>query len=410
MTKKNNEPSEAGKKSSSLDSASTDSPRDTETTQDSVAQSSDSSSKATPQPEPEASAEQAQPSTPPSDKPKKSGNTLAVLAIIIALGVGAAGFYKLQQQGENYQAEIAALRAQLDAKQGELSRTLEATKASTLEQAAELSNRADVAIEQQQNSIESLQVALADVKGRRPNDWLLAEADHLVKLAGRKLFLEKDVNTATRLMETADQRIAALNDPSLVPLRQQLATDITELKGIPLIDRDGLVLRLTALQQQVDGLPLANAILPEEPVEEPLTVSTDINDWQENLKNSLKSFSENFITFRSRDGSVIPLLSPQQHFYLSENIKGKLETAIRAVYLEQGEVYQISLENAREWSATFFDQENHQVKQFRQSLAELAEQEVSVDYPSKLASQQPLEDIIRDRLRREVSGIAEEEK
>ncbi|MGL6316740.1 uroporphyrinogen-III C-methyltransferase [Vibrio sp. WXL103] len=406
MTKKNNEPSEAGKKSSSLDSASTDSPRDTETTQDSVAQSSDSSSKATPQPEPEASAEQAQ----PSDKPKKSGNTLAVLAIIIALGVGAAGFYKLQQQGENYQAEIAALRAQLDAKQGELSRTLEATKASTLEQAAELSNRADVAIEQQQNSIESLQVALADVKGRRPNDWLLAEADHLVKLAGRKLFLEKDVNTATRLMETADQRIAALNDPSLVPLRQQLATDITELKGIPLIDRDGLVLRLTALQQQVDGLPLANAILPEEPVEEPLTVSTDINDWQENLKNSLKSFSENFITFRSRDGSVIPLLSPQQHFYLSENIKGKLETAIRAVYLEQGEVYQISLENAREWSATFFDQENHQVKQFRQSLAELAEQEVSVDYPTKLASQQPLEDIIRDRLRREVSGIAEEEK
>lgn len=410
MTKKNNEPSEAGKKSSPLDSASTDSPKDTETMQDSVAKSSDSSSKAAPQPEPEASVEYVQPSTPPSDKPKKSGNTLAVLAIIIALGVGAAGFYKLQQQGENYQAEIAALRAQLDAKQGELSRTLEATKASTLEQAAELSNRADVAIEQQQNSIESLQVALADVKGRRPNDWLLAEADHLVKLAGRKLFLEKDVNTATRLMETADQRIAALNDPSLVPLRQQLATDITELKGIPLIDRDGLVLRLTALQQQVDGLPLANAILPEAPIEEPLTVSTDINDWQENLKNSLKSFSENFITFRSRDGSVIPLLSPQQHFYLSENIKGKLETAIRAVYLEQGEVYQISLENAREWSATFFDQENHQVKQFRQSLAELAEQEVSVDYPTKLASQQPLEDIIRDRLRREVSGIGEEEK
>ncbi|MGR5543359.1 uroporphyrinogen-III C-methyltransferase, partial [Vibrio campbellii] len=78
--------------------------------------------------------------------------------------------------------------------------------------------------------------AIADVQGRRPNDWLLAEADHLVKLAGRKLFLEKDAVTATRLMETADQRIATLNDPSLVPLRQQMAKDITELKGIPLVD------------------------------------------------------------------------------------------------------------------------------------------------------------------------------
>ena len=53
---------------------------------------------------------------------------------------------------------------------------------------------------------------MADVKGRRPNDWLLAEADYLVKLAGRKLFLEHDVESATQLMESADQRIASLND------------------------------------------------------------------------------------------------------------------------------------------------------------------------------------------------------
>lgn len=78
-------------------------------------------------------------------------------------------------------------------------------------------------------------------------------------------------------MESADQRIATLNDPSLVPLRKAMASDITKLKTIPIIDRDGLVLRLTALQQQVDQLPLANAILPEaKAVEKPRSPRTSV--------------------------------------------------------------------------------------------------------------------------------------
>ncbi|MGR5262042.1 uroporphyrinogen-III C-methyltransferase [Vibrio astriarenae] len=353
---------------------------------------------------------QAKPTNKEQPKEKKSGNKLAVLAILIALGIGAAGFYKLQEQDRIYQAEIAALKTQIEMKQSEFASSIEASQAKTIERATELTHQAEVAVEQQQKSIESLQFAIADVQGRRPNDWLLAEADHLVKLAGRKLFLEKDAVTATRLMETADQRIATLNDPSLVPLRQQMAKDITELKGIPLVDREGLVLRITALQQQVSGLPLANAILPEEQPQEEVVVSSDINDWQENLKSSFKSFSESFITFRSRDGNVIPLLSPQQHFYLSENIKGKLETAIKSVYLEQGEIYQTAMANALEWSETFFDQDNHQVKQFNAALKELQQQDVHVEYPQKLVSQQPLEDVIRDRLRRGVTSIVEENK
>ncbi|MGU3846767.1 uroporphyrinogen-III C-methyltransferase, partial [Vibrio diabolicus] len=92
----------------------------------------------------------------------------------------------------------------------------------------------------------------------------------------------------------ADQRIAALNDPSLVQLRKAMANDITKLRTIPLIDRDGLVLRLTALQQQVDKLPLANALLPEAEAVENTEVSEDIANWQDNLMTSLKDFSENF--------------------------------------------------------------------------------------------------------------------
>lgn len=339
------------------------------------------------------------------EKQGKRGVKLGTVAIILSIIFGGGLAYKLHQQQADYQAQIAQLKSQLDSTQASMKQELSRVQEETIEKATTVTHKAEVVLGQQQKSIESLQLAVADVKGRRPNDWLLAEADYLVKLAGRKLFLEHDVESATQLMESADQRIAALNDPSLVKLRKAMANDITKLRTIPLIDRDGLVLRLTALQQQVDKLPLANALLPEAEAVENTEVSEDIANWQDNLMTSLKDFSENFITFRTRDGNVIPLLSPEQHFYLKENIKAKLETAIKAVYQEQGKIYTTSLKTADKWALAFFNQDDNSVKEFNKTVNQLSQQNIQVEYPTKLQSQSQLSDVIRERLRREVTTM-----
>ncbi|BBL90299.1 heme biosynthesis operon protein HemX [Vibrio rotiferianus] len=339
------------------------------------------------------------------EKQGKRGVKLGTVAIVLSLIFGGGLTYKMLEQQSEYQTQIAQLQSQLEQAQSAMKQELSQVKQETIEKATTVTHKAEVVLGQQQKSIESLQLAVADVKGRRPNDWLLAEADYLVKLAGRKLFLEHDVESATQLMESADQRIAALNDPSLVGLRKAMANDITKLRVVPLVDRDGLVLRLTALQQQVDKLPLANALLPEAAAVEKQEVSEDIANWQDNLMTSLKDFSENFITFRTRDGNVIPLLSPQQHFYLKENIKAKLETAIKAVYQEQGEIYTTSLETADKWAMAFFNQDDNSVKEFNKTLSQLSKQDIQVEYPAKLESQNQLSDVIRERLRREVTTM-----
>ncbi|AIU68360.1 uroporphyrinogen-III C-methyltransferase [Vibrio coralliilyticus] len=344
------------------------------------------------------------------EKNAKRGVKLGAVAIVISLIVGGGLTFQMQQQNAQYQSQIEALQKQLEQTTASVQQDLTTTQQATLAKATEITHKTETVLSQQQKSIESLQLAIADVKGRRPNDWLLAEADYLVKLAGRKLFLEHDAVSATKLMESADQRIAALNDPSLVPLRKSMANDITKLKSVPIIDHEGLVLRLTALQQQVDSLPLANAILPEAPEQKEQQVSEDIYDWKNNLMTSLKDFSENFITFRTRDGNVIPLLSPEQHFYLKENIKAKLETAIKAVYVEQQDIYQTALTTADKWSSSFFNQDANTVIEFNKTLEMLSKQNVQVDYPVKLETQQILSDVIRDRLRREVTTLVTEEK
>ncbi|EGR3977792.1 heme biosynthesis operon protein HemX [Vibrio cholerae] len=345
------------------------------------------------------------PAQTPPPQPNSQGKKLASVALLLVLALGAGFAYVHQQQKSEFNNQLQAVRAELKQTRDALNAQLEQTVSKATSQATEITHRAETVLEQQQKSIESLQLAVADIKGRRPNDWLLAEADYLVKLAGRKLFLEHDVETATQLMESADQRIAALNDPSLTPLRKAMANDITTLKNIPLIDRDGLVLRLISLQQQIDSLPLANAILPADQPQISQAVSENIDDWQTNLKNSLKAFADNFITFRSRDGNVIPLLSPTQHFYLRENLQAKLETAIKGVYTEQQTLYRTALDTAAQWSTSFFNPDDKAVQSFNAALAQLAEQQVQVEYPFKLQAQQQLADVINERLRRSVSPL-----
>ncbi len=365
------------------------------------------------EPSPAPKAASATPETNNNDKlekQSKKGIKLGTVAIVLSVILSGGLALHMQQQESAYQDQITALRAELKQTRSTIDTQLAEVTAQASAKATEITHRAETVLEQQQKSIQSLQVAMTDVKGRRPNDWLLAEADYLVKLAGRKLFLEHDVESATQLMETADQRIAALNDPSLTPLRKSMANDITKLKSVPLIDRDGLVLRLSSLQQQIDALPLANAILPEAEKVEEQVVSENINDWQTNLMTSLKDFSENFITFRTRDGNIIPLLSPEQHFYLKENMKAKLETAIKSVYVEQQDIYTMALETAQQWSQSFFNQNNNTVKTFQTALEQLAKQKVSVEYPVKLETQKELSDVITQRLRREVTSVIQEDK
>lgn len=343
---------------------------------------------------------------PQKNKGQKRATAAIILAVLLTGSVIAFEAYQYTQS----QQTINQLKAQVNRLSSHMNDELANNQSAVEKQTTALQHKLETQAEQQEKSIKSLQLAITDIRGRRPNDWLLAEADYLVKMAGRKLFLEHDVESATQLMMSADQRIAALNDPSLVSLRKAMADDITQLKSLPVIDKEGLILKLISLQQEIDQLPLANALLPKEEKQQQEVVSEDINDWQSNLMTSLQEFAGHFITFRTREGNTTPLLSPTQHFYLKENMKAKLETAIKGVYAENNDIYQTSLTVAQEWSAKFFNQQSIKVKKFEQEIALLQKKDITVDYPVKLATQKPLTDLISDRLRRSISTVGQGDK
>lgn len=345
-------------------------------------------------------------------KSNNSGKGLSIAAIILVLLVGGGLAYQGQQVIQQQNATISSLQDKLNQVSTNLGKNIKAVSEQT-EKNISSSNQMlrtglaknNTVIEQQSADIRGLQTVVTELRGRTPNDWLITETDYLTKMAGRKLWLEHDVASAIELLKAADVRIAELNDPSLTPVRKAFAEDITKLSALPRVDRDGLVLRIASLEQQLKNLPIDGALLPKAELEKESHVSDSLANWKENIKTSLKQFSENFITYRKRDDSVIPLLSPVQHFYVQENIKSQLEMAMTSVYREQPQLYKMAIEQAKTWTLEFYNKEDAGVQAFIATLDKLATQLLDVSYPDSLQSPAMITQLIEQRLRNKVISI-----
>ena len=333
--------------------------------------------------------------------PKSSSSSakiLAIIAIVLAIVLAIGVYWHGHQQAIEQASQIESLQQRLEQQQTKVDSQLQDASANQKKQLAKVTSSQDGINEQ----LESMSRKLLDLDSKRPNDWMLAEAEYLVRMAGRKLWLEKDTTSSAMMLANADERLASLNDPSLTPVRRALADDIANVKSVKNVDREGIVIKLNSLIDQVGKLELDGVIMAR--AEEPdFTVSESVSDWKENLQKSWASFSDNFVTVRRRDGQVEALLSPQQHWYLNENLKGKLLQAQLAVYRDQQDIYDSSLTQAQQWLETYFA--DNSVRQFMlEQIDELSKQQIKVDYPEQFSAQDSLKQLLDDRLQRLLTG------
>lgn len=245
--------------------------------------------------------------------------------------------------------------------------------------------------------IKALQHKVLETSIKQPNDWILSEVEYLINLAGRKLWLEHDVDTSIALLSAADQRIVEMRDPSLNSLRRAILEDIHTLEALPKRDLDKVALALSSLERRVDQLVINRLTVPESKQEKSKDVSTDINDWQANLEKSWDSFVNSFIVITHRNTPVQALLSPEQAWYLKENLINQLSKAQFAVYRQQQDAYDESLKNAALLVKTYYDMSDKNSKQFYDTLESLTKQKISIDLPDQFKSAPRLTRAIKQR-------------
>ncbi|AHG20424.1 uroporphyrin-III methyltransferase [Chania multitudinisentens RB-25] len=341
------------------------------------------------------------PQQPDADhrKGKSTGPVLGVIAIVLVIALGAGGYYHTHQQAQTLIAANQALQQQLTSLQQNQQQGRNALEALMQQQAKTL----DAAGQEQASlarQLNELQEKVSTISGGDAKTWLLAQADFLVKMAGRKLWGDQDVTTAATLLKSADASLAEMNDPSLLDIRRTITEDIASLSAVAQVDFDGMILRVNQLSNQVDNLRLADNNNDETPMDQDSSeLSSSLSEWRQNLTKSWHNFMADFITIRRRDTHAEPLLAPNQDIYLRENIRSRLLVAAQAIPRHQNEVYKQSLETVSTWVRAYFDTTDPTTKAFLEELDNLSQQPVSMDVPNQLKSQPLLEKLMQTRVR-----------
>jgi uroporphyrin-3 C-methyltransferase len=320
---------------------------------------------------------------PAADKrtaPPRWPLALGGLALLVAVAVGGGGYYLVEQLGSrvaglersiddergtrtSLQQELAGLATSLEQQVGTLeqqeavleqqSLAVEEARAAFIDQEQRLANE-NVRLQEREAE---LRAAVADVHrrvGRSGTQWIIAEAEYLLRIANHRLTLARDTNTAQAALELADQRLRDTQDPGWAGVRAQIARDIAHLATFDQPDLAGLSARLAALIEQVPQLEIDRATIgPERTLPERVARDPEERSWDTLLDDLWAGFKDS-VRIRERDQPVAAMLAPEHQFFLYENLKLHLESARLGLARGDRALFDDHLATAADWIARHF--------------------------------------------------------
>ena len=337
----------------------------------------------------------------------KSGLGLVWLVLLLLIGTTGTGAYFAWHWFQQYDFTVLQVGNNSDQQQSELNAINVALQSERQlrGQLQEELTQTNAAIRTELNR---LATRMESIAGGNIDDWRLAEAEYLLRLANQRLIVEQTGDTVLPLMLRADNILRDLDDSNLVLARQALAADITAIKMLGSVDREGLYLRLSALKGAIDKLSTVPVpeVLTETSAKADIEADTRIvaqadidTAWErfvENASSALNRFSKDHFQVRSLNAPMQAMISPDQEVYLRQNLQLMLSQAQVALLERQPRVYQDSLNTASGWLKSYF-QLDDQSRFFVAQLEELGGQQINTALPNIAGSIDYLKDYLDRR-------------
>lgn len=369
----------------------------------------------------------------PSPSEKKPSNNVwfGLIIILIILGLAGAGFLLLQQlrdkqqdlggelskdsqqmleltrQISGYQEHLVVIQKQLTGLSLEVgSKTINYEH--KLNQISDLHNeRLDNAASRLKESIQHIQRQLGKTRG----DWLVADAEYLLSVANRRLYLMGDASTTIEALKAADNRLRESGDTVGFKVRSQIAKEIAQVKKVKVTDVVGIYSKLDMLEEDVAKL---NVFLPysgkakdqqsarkaaeKEPAQDDKATG-DIND----VLNDALVEIEGIITIRRLDHPVTSIISPEQKAFISEQLSSKLVIVKLALVQHDDALYQAGIADTEQWLSKNFTK-NAEYKNFLDELEQLKAIQIRSNFPDISKSLKMLRNTAKLRLETDKSA------
>jgi len=191
------------------------------------------------------------------------------------------------------------------------------------------------------------------------------------------------VQAALAGLQVADAKLARLDRPQVATARRALARDMDRLKAVPYVDVAGISIKLDQLIAAVDTLPLAkDERLPAPP---PAAIPADEPAWVRFLRDVWNDL-RGVIRIEVADRPAAPLVTPQQSFFLRENLRLRLLAARLALLARDERSFKADIQAASAWLRQYFDLQSKPVQAALATLAQHAALAMPGEMPDLAAS------------------------
>ncbi len=349
----------------------------------------------------------AEPATPSQTGPAQAapaaagarGSRLALPALLLAAGALLLGGWNLNQLQQPPQADpqLQALLQALDARitqQGQRIEQGEHKQQARLSElpSAELFGNQQRLLADLQAGQQTLAARIEQVLGASRQEWRLAEAEYLLRLAALRLSALQDVSSAQALVQASDQILRDHDDPAAFAARQQLARSLEALRRLPVIDRTGLFLQLAALSEQASGLDTRLPVFNPSQAAASTPAAEGMAAWWQRLSGFVR------LEFTASD-QVKPRLAGQTREQLRLALRLALEQAQWAALHADAAVYGRALEQARLLVQEFFGLDDAHNQALFERLGTLAAEPVAVELPDLSPALNALQAYLEQRAR-----------
>lgn len=308
---------------------------------------------------------------------------VALIALIASIAVG----WWSVERSRKIEAATAEKIIAIDAQNKELKAQLKTSVDAQREQAARQA-LAEAKLSEaltQQSQLEKQYQELANSRG----ELQLSDVEASILAASQQLQWSGNIRSALLALQDADSRLERLNQPPLLGVRRAIARDVDKLKQMQTVDPLLLAAKVDLIIEGIPSwrllaepkgaaAPSPNAIktAPPLPFYERMT-NASAQGW-----SALKTEVMQLFRVQKIDSAEALLLSPEQSFFVRENLRLRLSSLRLALLSRNESMAKQEAQAAASILQTYFDSAQAGISTAQGNLRELQNAKIAVDLPS----------------------------
>ncbi len=230
----------------------------------------------------------------------------------------------------------------------------------------------------QRSQLEELMQSLS----RSRDENLVVDIEAAVRLAQQQAQLTGSMEPLLAALKSAEVRIGRAAQPRLTPLQRAIARDVARIKATAQADTPALLVKLDELVLLADDLPIANAVATPRSSEgfkrKPEEAMTT---WWMRLSVLIQNEVRNLVRVSRIENPDAALLSPEQSFFLRENLKLKLLNARLGLLSRQIDSVRSDLAAASVAMGRYFDASSRKTQTALELLQQVRGQMKALELP-----------------------------